>query len=565
MKNRLIKCICVILFLYGCFEIFSLYTLYFCHEKHTWDKSRQHSTKLKDYKKRIIEIRDDQSEQYMISKKLGWTLRQNSNRKFVTTNQHGIRSDHDFLFQPPENKIRIATFGDQYTLCNKVTREYSWQEQIYNYDPNWELLNFGVKSYGLDQAYLRYKHEGSAFNAHIVMLCLTPKDIALTVSLFLPCYNRKTNIPLFKPRYIVENDMLRLISPQGFTGNEYQIYFNSPKTVLSLLDKYDNFYKINSRRGLNFLPSYRLHRISRESKPVFDRDGEFNADSEAFNIVTKIIEEFTETALKNNSLPVIALLPEQRSDIDRYLKREYKFDSLRKFMRIRKYHFIDLDNIFPLFERQILEVQNPILGSTKKKLGKNPRALPRYHHHLLANEIFAKYMVYYFESNNLHNQSAISSMIRNGNKSVAADLSLFTHEKQWLVMPDMEIEVENGFIMNSHDSNLLPYRYNHAQHYSPADDPESSYIGHGNIVFTFDIKKSGLYKLAAKVLIKSRDKNSIYVKMSQNPCNLWHLPITKSPKWKTSKFGWHLRKGKHTMIIGYREMTYLDKIKLIPL
>ena len=80
----------------------------------------------------------------------------------------GVRGTRAYDLSPPQGKIRISAFGDSFTYGCGVHNYNSWVEQIYLSEKGYEVLNFGVLGYGLDQAYLRYIKEGISAGSHIV-------------------------------------------------------------------------------------------------------------------------------------------------------------------------------------------------------------------------------------------------------------------------------------------------------------------------------------------------------------------------------------------------------------
>lgn len=54
-------------------------------------------------------------------------------------------------------RYRIAIVGDSFTFKLEVPYEKTWGHQFeIALGPGWQVLNFGVDGYGLDQAFLRY-------------------------------------------------------------------------------------------------------------------------------------------------------------------------------------------------------------------------------------------------------------------------------------------------------------------------------------------------------------------------------------------------------------------------
>src|SRR5262245_17866041 len=99
---------------------------------------------------------------------LGWSWKPLDQRR--TINSQGIRSEHDYSQVAPPVVVRVSAFGDSFTFGSEVEINETWESQLEGQDPRFEVLNFGVGAYGLDQAYLRYLQDGVHFHSDIVVI-----------------------------------------------------------------------------------------------------------------------------------------------------------------------------------------------------------------------------------------------------------------------------------------------------------------------------------------------------------------------------------------------------------
>ncbi|MFQ5912127.1 MAG: hypothetical protein ACE5JS_02985, partial [Nitrospinota bacterium] len=107
------------------------------------------------------------------------------------------------------NVLRLSSFGDSFTHGDDVRNEDTWQEVMNRSGPNLEVLNFGVPGFGLDQAFLRYQHDGIAYHSHIILIGFMPANIARNVSVFRPFLSLRTGLPLTKPYFTLDgNDLV---------------------------------------------------------------------------------------------------------------------------------------------------------------------------------------------------------------------------------------------------------------------------------------------------------------------------------------------------------------------
>ncbi len=151
---------------------------------------------------------------------LGWVPSSGRMETLYINNANSIRvaSEGDSIaFVPRPGILRIAIFGDSFTYGDEVSFKDTWGDQLENnlkkQGINAEVLNFGVQGYGMDQAYLRWNKEGYKYAPQIVIFGLFGDDIYRNASL-LPEIRDVTHhmTPLFKPRFILENNQLKLVN-----------------------------------------------------------------------------------------------------------------------------------------------------------------------------------------------------------------------------------------------------------------------------------------------------------------------------------------------------------------
>ena len=137
---------------------------------------------------------EDKSKFRMIyDERLGW----DNNPDFIpsgginalyTINSDGLRSTREYEKTPLEDTLRIAMFGDSFTFGGEVQDNETWSYHLENSltekGIRAEVLNFGVSGYGMDQAYLRWKYEGIAFEPDIVIFGFSPFDIRRNTNMF---------------------------------------------------------------------------------------------------------------------------------------------------------------------------------------------------------------------------------------------------------------------------------------------------------------------------------------------------------------------------------------------
>ena len=148
---------------------------------------------------------------------LGWTYRPNAVRQYgaFTVNGAGLRARREFSQTPPPDHLRIALFGDSFTAGDDVNDDQVWGARLEallgEAGLRAEVLNFGVGAYGMDQAFLRWRHQGKAFEPDIVIFGLQPDNLKRNLNIFRLLMNI-SGPPLTKPRFILRAAGLRLLN-----------------------------------------------------------------------------------------------------------------------------------------------------------------------------------------------------------------------------------------------------------------------------------------------------------------------------------------------------------------
>lgn len=210
-------------------------------------------------------------DQYLLSKSsiihydplLGWAPRPGSaseNGKYEY-NSDAIRTDHRDLVVskvPAQGVLRIAIFGDSFVHGDDVPFEDTWgyflERNLKKAGIDAEVLNFGVGGYGMDQSLLRWREIGYLYEPQIVIFGLQLDNIMRNGNLARPLYFPNTEIPFFKPRFLLEKNGLKLVntptpSPDKIMGivenfntweySEYEYWYDK--------DKYKNHIFLNSK------------------------------------------------------------------------------------------------------------------------------------------------------------------------------------------------------------------------------------------------------------------------------------------------------------------------------
>jgi len=114
---------------------------------------------------------------------LGWVNLPNVNIEdmygpgiHLKTNAQGFRNDEDFEIKIPNNKLRVICSGDSFTLGYGVDNNNTWCQLLASIDDRLQTVNMGQGGYGVDQAYLWYKRDGTKLEHDIHLFAFITSD-----------------------------------------------------------------------------------------------------------------------------------------------------------------------------------------------------------------------------------------------------------------------------------------------------------------------------------------------------------------------------------------------------
>jgi len=119
---------------------------------------------------------------------LGWTnlpgYRSDSRVPFeIVINAQGLRSERDYAERPQPGVERVALFGDSCAFGEEVDGDATVSFHLERMLEGTEVLNFGVRGYGLGQMALRLEQEGFALHPdRVIVLLLLPSDVTRDAS-----------------------------------------------------------------------------------------------------------------------------------------------------------------------------------------------------------------------------------------------------------------------------------------------------------------------------------------------------------------------------------------------
>ena len=276
---------------------------------------------------------------------LGWTLRPGFRSSQITVDAAGRRRAPDR--PPPESgAVRLAAFGDSFTFGGDVNDRDGPLEALARLDPGIDVANYGVPSYGLDQAFLRYLEERATARPQVVILGYLSENICRDVSVFRPFYNPGTIFPLAKPRYRVDGLGLKLLPNPLPTPESYRRLLASPAAVLAELGGHDAFFQTRPHaRAWDRSATVRLVRLAAAQLPAASRDGCYGA-GEALSVTTRLFSRFYETVLRDGAQPVILIFPTREEVAGWRGGRRKRYAPLLSFLAGKDYRVVDAMDMF---------------------------------------------------------------------------------------------------------------------------------------------------------------------------------------------------------------------------
>jgi hypothetical protein len=147
---------------------------------------------------------------------LGWTVgrdRSGANGLYVSSAEGLRAARRGAVLAGPKTKPRIAIVGDSFAFAERVAFENSWGHLLErNSGDKFQVLNFGVGGYSIDQAYLRVKKDVLAWQPDIVILGFPLTDLYRTLTVYPFIHSPHWGIPFSKPRIVRDGNALRILN-----------------------------------------------------------------------------------------------------------------------------------------------------------------------------------------------------------------------------------------------------------------------------------------------------------------------------------------------------------------
>lgn len=240
---------------------------------------------------------------------LGWTIgrsRRNEDGLYFSSVE-GIRSPRvDMAFADVPAKRRIAIVGDSFAFGLEVPYEDTWGHQLeLALGPEYQVLNFGVDGYGVDQAYLRYQRDVIPWRPETVILGIINDDVIRTMGVYGFLKFLDWEMPFPKPRFVVRGDSLAPLNLPLPTPD--WIFARETITELPFIDYDSSFQPAEWER--RFYDNVYLIRFLLSRFPRWPIPGPAVSNEALKSVNGKILRSFLQLAREKGSMPIVLYFP----------------------------------------------------------------------------------------------------------------------------------------------------------------------------------------------------------------------------------------------------------------
>ena len=272
-------------------------------------------SKVVEHNQGLLRRAAAESSIYEYDSLMGWTLgpKRTGRHGLYFTSDEGIRSPSpDVSFAARRPVYRIATVGDSHTFCEDVKYEECWGDYLEGaLGTEFQVLNFGVPGYGVDQAYLRYIRDVRPWQPDVVIFGVSPHDVIRITSVYSFVMFPDWDMPFAKPRFIVADGQLSLLNvPVPASG----VIFSQDSIFDLPFIQFDGGYnRIEWERRwyhVSHLVRFMISRFPRWPVP------NSHVSYEAAKVVTiEIVRTFERLVVESGAVAIIAHIP-SRDNLD---------------------------------------------------------------------------------------------------------------------------------------------------------------------------------------------------------------------------------------------------------
>ena len=240
---------------------------------------------------------------------LGWKLGPNR-RGFdglYFTSLEGIRAPRpDVSFRDLPPKRLIAVLGDSFAFGERVRYEDAFPAQLeVRLGPEYQVLNFGVPGYGVDQIYLRYINDVLSWKPEIVVFSFVWHDLLRTMSVYSFLSFTGWDMPLSKPRFLLTPAGLRAVNIPTLAPEE--ILTKTRVTDLPFLEHTLGYYPLDWNETMSYFPYLIRFIVPRFVHQLAPNQNE--GKEAIFSVNEAILRAFVKKAKESGATPILVYLP----------------------------------------------------------------------------------------------------------------------------------------------------------------------------------------------------------------------------------------------------------------
>jgi hypothetical protein len=253
---------------------------------------------------------------------LGWTVghdRSSADGLYLSSAEGLRAARRGAVLAGPKTKPRIAIVGDSFVFADQVAFEDSWGHLLEKSSGGkFEVLNFGVGGYSIDQAYLKVKKDALAWQPDIVILGFPLGDLYRTVTVYPFIGSPHWGIPFSKPRIVRDGNALSILNVP--TIHPRVMFAQRSIADLPFLE-YDAGYIARRWRQPSFADLSYVKRLLLNNWADPGETGPHGTKEEVVHVNAAIFRQFIRLATDNGVIPMIAYFP-GRQDISRRSRGE---------------------------------------------------------------------------------------------------------------------------------------------------------------------------------------------------------------------------------------------------
>jgi hypothetical protein len=241
---------------------------------------------------------------------LGWTVgadRSGANGLYLSSVEGLRAARRGAVLAGPKTRPRIAIVGDSFVFAERVAFEDSWGHLLEaSSGGKFEVLNFGVGGYSIDQAYLRVKKDVVAWQPDVIILGFPLGDLYRTLTVYPFISSPHWGIPFSKPRIVLDGNALRILNVPTI---DPRVMFAQPSIENLPFLEYDAGYIPRRWRQSSFADLSYVKRLLLDTWADPGSEPGSHGDEELVRVNGAIFREFIRVADNNGAIPLIAYFP----------------------------------------------------------------------------------------------------------------------------------------------------------------------------------------------------------------------------------------------------------------